>query len=71
MADDYDYFELEGAYFRRHRGLGTRGVHDVRAGNAWAPYKGDPLRPATFGDQVSEEEATRGMDAANPRPTSP
>jgi hypothetical protein len=56
--------------FRRHRTLGTRGVQDVRAGNAWEPYRGDPLKPATFGDQVSAEEATRGMDAVG-QPTSP
>jgi hypothetical protein len=62
MGKDWEYFEHDGAYFRRDKTLGLIGVNEVRAGKRWMPYEGDPIKPAMFGDKVSEEEATRGMD---------
>lgn len=66
MADDFDYFEKDGAYFRRRKSLGLMGVHEVRAGNSWKPYHGNSMAPPTFGSRVSEEEATAGMASAAP-----
>jgi len=62
MASEFEYFERDGAYFRRPKGLGTMSITDVRAGDRWKPYKGDRLAPVHFGSRVSEEEATRGME---------
>jgi len=67
MAGEFDYFEHEGAYFRRPKGLGTMSVTHVRAGDKWEPYGGDRLAPAHFGSEVTEKEATRGMPPGAPK----
>jgi hypothetical protein len=61
MAGEFEYFEHEGAFFRRPKNLGTMSVTHVRAGNKWEPYKGDRLAPAHFGSEVTEEAAMAGM----------
>jgi hypothetical protein len=62
MGKDWEYFERDGACFRRKKSLGFIDVNEVRAGNKWKPYNGELVKPAIFGDEVSEEEATRGME---------
>ncbi len=54
LAIKYSYFDLDGAYFRRADGLGTRSVDDVLHEGEWKPYRGDCLRPALFGDQIED-----------------
>jgi len=61
MTSEFEYFEHEGAFFRRPKNLGTMSITHIRAGDRWEPYKGDRLAPAHFGSVVTEEEATRGM----------
>jgi hypothetical protein len=62
MSDVFDFFELDGALFRRDKSHGCNSVDDVlniRTGE-WERYTGkDKLKPAVFGSQVTEEEAMR------------
>jgi hypothetical protein len=66
MAGEYDYFEHDGAYFRRKKALGLMGVHEVRGANGWKPYAGDSMAPPTFGSRITEEEAMAGMTESKP-----
>lgn len=63
MTDDYEYFEKEGAYFRREKGRKVRAVQHVlnRRTGAWENYTGDKLAPVVFGDQVTEREVQRAI----------
>lgn len=56
MKKSYSYFEKDGAYFRRDDSKGYQSVDDVLAGKEWKPYKGDRLKPATWGDLISEAD---------------
>src|SRR6185437_12873369 len=53
-VDDFTFFECDNAYFRRRNVLSDGSVHDVLHGDRWVPYEGDCLRPAVFGDIVSD-----------------
>jgi hypothetical protein len=63
MSDDkrYDYFEKEGAVFRRRLpppGLRVAPlVHDIKVNGKWEPYQGDRHAPVYFGDEISAKEA--------------
>jgi hypothetical protein len=52
----YDFFEQDGAIFRRRRGYDSRCVHDVfrPKSRTWEPYAGDGLAPAVFGDPCED-----------------
>ena len=62
----YDYFEHEGAFFRREKALGLMGVQEIRGAKGWKPYEGDSMAPSMFGSRISKEKATRGMTKAEP-----
>lgn len=54
---EWDFFDLDGAVFRRSRGnLG--GVTDVfrERTQTWEPYTGDRTKPAVWGDRVDGPE---------------
>ena len=53
----YNYFEKDGAIFRRKKSVKTMSVEDVKTPDGWKPYQGDRLAPVYFGDSISEEEA--------------
>jgi hypothetical protein len=62
VSDDkrYDYFEKEGAVFRRRLKPGVWPaplVHDIKVNGKWAPYTGDRAAPVYFGDEISAKEA--------------
>jgi hypothetical protein len=42
--------------------LGTACISDIREGTRWAPYRGDTLKPVHCGDEITEDEATQGME---------
>jgi hypothetical protein len=50
----YDYFEREGAYFRRRSGKATRAVDDVLHGDKWVPYEGDRLDAGAWSDPCED-----------------
>jgi hypothetical protein len=59
-GERYDYFEKEGAVFRRRLKPGARpmpAVHDIKVNGKWEPYQGDRLAPVYFGDQITAKEA--------------
>lgn len=58
---EYDYYEKEGAYFRKRKSLRMPAVEHVRHGHNWVPYEGDNMAPVSFGNRVTEAEATAGM----------
>jgi hypothetical protein len=64
MAQEWEYFEKDGAYFRRPKGTGTMSVHQMRGRNGWVPFKG----PVFFGSCVTEAEATEGMNHGTEHP---
>jgi hypothetical protein len=66
MSEEFDYFEHDGAIFRRAKALGLRGVQEVRGANGWKPYDGDSMAPATFGSRITEEQAIAGIGDAEP-----
>jgi hypothetical protein len=56
----YDFFDLDGALFRRPWG-NIGGVTDVfrERTKTWEPYRGDRTKPALFGDRCSGPQAER------------
>jgi hypothetical protein len=55
---DFEYFDLDGARFRRPKGF-IGGVTDVLVGNEWRPYTGNRTKPALYGDRISDPLQTR------------
>ncbi|MBI1207425.1 MAG: hypothetical protein GC191_09060 [Azospirillum sp.] len=51
-AKGWDFFEHDGAHFRRPSGPG--GVSDVLHGKEWKPYSGDRTKPAVWGDPCGD-----------------
>ena len=55
----FEYFELDGAKFRRGLDRPSRGVEDVLFGNKWEPYTGkDRIKPTLFGTRIEDPLAT-------------
>ena len=60
----YDYFSYDNAIFRRHGWCSlVRSVDDVYdpRSRSWAPYRGDRLAPAAFGDRCEDPERDSGV----------
>lgn len=55
-ASKYTYFDYDGATYRRKDSAGrvSKGVDEILKGAEWAPYTGDKLAPAMYGDEVDE-----------------
>lgn len=51
MDGAWEYFEHEGATFRRPAGK-PGGVTHILQGGSWAPYKGDRTAPVMYGDRT-------------------
>ena len=51
----YDYFEKDGAYFRKDKDGEYIGVDEVKHPAGWVPYKGDRLAPVYEGDKLDRE----------------
>lgn len=49
----FEYFENDGAYFRKRRHSGLIAVDQVWTGTAWENYKGDRQKPYCFGTQIT------------------
>jgi len=61
---EFSYFDLDGARFRRRNNGFTESVDDVLRGGEWVPYQGsDPLKPALWGDEISDPLAPKGPAA--------
>jgi hypothetical protein len=59
----YDYFELDGALYRRRLDYGNFGpVEDIWAESQWQPYTGDRVAPTMFGMHLSPDEAQAFID---------
>lgn len=68
MGTKWEFFELDGAYFRKRANSGLAAVDDVFWPEGWTPYRGDPCRPFCWGSKISESElpvAARASRAAN------
>ena len=51
----YEYFDLDGAKFRRGLDRPSRGVEDILFGTKWEPYTGkDRIKPTLFGDSIED-----------------
>lgn len=57
----WEYFEKDGAYFRRPAGRGYGGVTDVLHGSQWKPYTGDRTAAYLYGDRVEPEDVPGGF----------
>jgi hypothetical protein len=57
-AEQYDYLEYDGAYFRRHRSVPGAPVEEVFwPKQGWVRYAGpDRIKPAWYGDRIEESE---------------
>jgi hypothetical protein len=53
LVSEFDYFDLDGAYFRRPKGF-IGGVTDVLVDGEWRPYTGNRTKPALYGDRISD-----------------
>lgn len=56
------YIENEGALFRGFARAYPTEVYHHRAGR-WAPYTGSTPKPFEWGDEISEAEAHRAIEA--------
>ncbi|MEY8688475.1 MAG: hypothetical protein AB9M53_01170 [Leptothrix sp. (in: b-proteobacteria)] len=66
---DFQYYEHEGAYFRRPADAPGRGVREVLHGNQWVPYEGDDLmEPVVYGNRVEEGDIEMGDAPAGGEP---
>jgi hypothetical protein len=52
----YDYYEKDGAYFRKNKKMKHIGIDDVKHPDGWVPYKGDRLAPVYFGDKLEQAD---------------
>jgi hypothetical protein len=54
----YDYFDKEGAYFRRASHILGAPIDEIwlPIAKKWAPYQGRRIDPVWFGDQIDESE---------------
>jgi hypothetical protein len=61
----WDFFDHDGAVFRRPRGnIGP--VTHVHVNGSWQDYKGDGLMPSLFGDRCDDPEKGDSMSKAHP-----
>lgn len=52
----YEYFDKEGAIFRKRAGRSVL-VDEIKRGGKWVPYDGDRMAPVFHGDVISAKEA--------------
>lgn len=64
-AAEYDYYEREGAYFRRNKSSPFRSVDDVLHGKTWKPYEGDRLQAGLMSDITTDPLAAGKMRKAD------
>jgi hypothetical protein len=59
-----DYFERDGAYFRRHSSIPGTPVNEVWWPNTgWVPYRRDPVGLSWFGNQIDLFELLAELEA--------
>jgi hypothetical protein len=52
-SDEWEYFDRDGAIFRRPKGNIGRVTH-VHSNGEWKEYAGDGLLPSLFGDRIND-----------------